>query len=153
MGQYMLKKEKDWKHLQYALENYELKSLFIRACMSAGFKIKNISLKLKNEDFKFEKKKDFKIFIREEPIITFPLKQYKDGFRLEYLDKKGIRAWNENYSPLCPELLEPESSLLRNDLDDLLIEIGFKGKIRLEHEKILSLKDLNFWTLEGMNKR
>jgi hypothetical protein len=134
MVQYMMRKEKDFEHLQLTLDNYKLMNLFIRPCFTGDHTKEIINLELKNENFKFIKKKDLTILINEKPIIIFPLKWYRRGFSVEYLNEKRIPAWNEYYHPMDLDLPKVSSTLLRNDLDGLLIEIEFQGKIKLKED-------------------
>jgi len=134
MTQYMMRQEKDFDHLEYALKNYELLGLFIRPCFTGDHTKNIINMKLKNEEFKFIKENNFTIYVKEKPIITFPLNRYLGNFSVEHLDEKGIPSWNDHFHPMDPGLPKVHSTLLRNDLDNLLIEIEFKGKIKLEQD-------------------
>lgn len=149
MAQYLLRKEKDFDNLKFALENYELMSLFIRPCLTGDHTKEAINLILKNEEFEFVKKKDLTFLVNEKPIINFPLREYRDGFMIEYLNEKMIPAWTEIYHPMDPGLPKVHSTLLRNGLDGLLVEIQFKGKIGLEFDGYFGTHiDDGYWKLK-----
>jgi hypothetical protein len=148
MTQYRMKKEKDFYHLDYALKNYDLMGLYIRPCFTNKKSKTEIYEKLTNKEFSFTqiKNSELTFFINNKPIIKFPLKWYNGGFLVEHLNERGSPAWNELYHPMDPGLPEVNSTLLRNDLDHMLVEIQFKGKIGLEYDGVMNSLD-HYWKI------
>jgi hypothetical protein len=133
MVQYRLKKEKDFKNLQTAINNYT-PSYFLARPFSLGNETKYILKNLKNKTFTFETKNGLSFLINKKEILSLPLKDYHKGFSLEYHNSNGFQTWQEYYHPMDPGLPMPKESMLRSVLDDLLIEISFTGKIKLKED-------------------
>jgi len=86
MTQYLMDKEKDFEHLQYALDNYNALRLRISP-FSLGHETKLIFKDLGGKTLTFQKDKGLKFLLDGKELINFPLKHYTSGFKLEYQEK------------------------------------------------------------------
>ena len=148
MTQYLMKKDKDFKNLRYALDNYN--SLrFNLSPFSLGYKTKSFheNLEGKTLDFNVDNNSNnLKFYINKKETIGLSLGEGDYGFKLEYQDSKGMRLLPQVQFPNNLEK-EPDLSAFRGIIDDYLVEIEFKGKILLKPEKDYS-EDRPFWTLK-----
>ena len=111
--QYQLIKEHDFENLRFCLDNYDAYWFYVRQKGASGGEVQiNQDLTDKTLDFK-KNKKGLTFFIDSAKVFNFSLKNYQKGFILEYEDA-------------------PESSVLRSVLDNYLLEIAFKGKIKIK---------------------
>lgn len=138
MEQYQLVKEEDFKNLRFCIDNYIPNWLYIRLKGASGGDVKvNENLEGKKLDFK---KDDSGLYflIDSKEAFHFPLEDYNSefakGFFLEYerfeivdgIERKIIVPTEKDL------LLEPKNSVLRNVLDNNLLEIAFDGRIDIE---------------------
>ncbi len=138
MTQYLLKKNKDLVHLQYALDNYSAvlfnASIYCKNLMGAADDAsKEVKENLEGKVLKFSRGKEL-IFSTEKQLIAIPLVEYTEGFRVEYVDEKMKRIFPHVEDPNASELIEPSFSVLRNVINDVAIDIAFEGKIKLESD-------------------
>jgi hypothetical protein len=145
MTQYLMKKERDLENLQTALNNYNATRFHISP-FSLGHETLLINENLENKILSFKKEKGVTFFINNIEIIRFPLKNYSGGFKLEYRDKRGMRIYPYYQNPNDPNMPTPATSVFRHVLDDLLLEIDFQGKIRLELEEINRINQ-DYWKI------
>ena len=147
MTQYLMDKKKDFEHLQYALDNY--KALMFRVSPKAFSGEKKMVFEdLKGKALKFKKdNKGLTFFTNEKELIIFPLKNYRHGFKLEYQDENWIRIYPYYNDPNYSEMSLPAQSVFRHVIDDLLLEISFKGKILLEKDTDFP-HNFQYWKLK-----
>lgn len=144
MGQYMLNKKKNFENLQNAINNYETHSILISP-FSLGNRTELIFKNLEGKLFNFSVGKELSFFIDKEKIISLHLNGPHRPFKIEYQNERFQRLWNEDYHPEDPNLPNPTYSTLRNVIDDLLIEIRFKGKIKLNLDETIGNTD--YWKI------
>lgn len=130
-----MKKERDFENLNLAIENYKPIRFHISP-FSLGNETLVINQNLNNKQLSFSVEKELTIFVDNNKIHTFSLKKYLGGFKLEYRDEKGKRIYPYYQNPNDPYMPLPAISSFRHVLDDLLLEIDFEGKIKLELEEI-----------------
>ena len=135
MGQYMLNKKDDFQNLNLALNQYKIHSINISP-FSLGNRTEHLHKKLQNKQFNFTKEKGLTFYIENKKWFNFPLKKNRGGFKIEYQDEKHRRLWIPDYNPNDPTLPKPTYSSLGKVVDDLLLEIYFKGKIKIEPHNI-----------------
>jgi len=144
-----MRKEEDSKNLKRAIERYKPLTFYVRPFSLSNKKEKiKINQKL-NEGFHFTLN-DGLLFAGSTNILYLPLKDYKYGFKLEYQNKNGARIFPHHFYPNDPEMPKVNRSVLRNVIDDLLIEISFEGKIKLEFDDdIKNFGNLitNYWKI------
>jgi len=140
-----MRKEKDFKNLQKAIENYT-PILFRLSPSHMGNKNLVIYEKLNKKKFNFLFKNDLRFFIDDKELICLPLEKYFGGFKLEYQDKRYNRLYPYYNSPNHVPKKDVFSSCFRHILDDLLIEISFKGKIKLEPDE--NFNGIEYWKLK-----
>jgi hypothetical protein len=141
-----MNKKKDFENLRYALNNYEALMFRVRP-FSLGYETKIVFENLKNKTLNFKKdNKGLTFFTNEKELINFPLKKYQYGFKLEYQDKNEFRIYPYYNNPDDPEMPLPVQSEFRHVIDDLLLEISFKGKILLEEDNDYS--SIQYWKLK-----
>lgn len=138
-----MKKESDFKNLKTALGNYTATSFHISS-FSLGHETLLINKNLKNKMLSFKKENGLIFFVNDIEIIRLPLKNYFGGFKLEYRDKEDRRIYPYYTNPNDPDMPIPATSVFRHVLDDLLLEIDFEGKIRLELEEINKINQ-DYW--------
>lgn len=143
MTQYLMKKERDFENLQRALDNYKAIRFHIRP-FSLGHETLVINKNLENKILSFLNNEGLTFFVDNIEIIKLPLKNYSGGFKLEYRDKKDMRIYPYYTDPNDHNMPIPATSLFRHVLDDLLLEIDFEGKIRLELEEINKINQ-DYW--------
>jgi hypothetical protein len=148
MEQYFMPKRLDFKNLKLCLDNYPLKSIYIRDCGMSRKRIVNEILENKNFNFK-KNKSGLYILINKKEVFHFHLKDYEKGFALAYerieIAGDGIGRMvmlSQGINPYDPNLPEPRKSILRTALDDHLMEIYFDGRINL---KFYSWGDKPYW--------
>lgn len=148
MSQYLMNQKKDFENLQYALDNY--KALIFRVSpFSLGYKTKTVFKNLEGKTLTFQKNKEgFIFFINKKELIKFPLKKYNGGFKLEYQDERGCRLYYDYKNPNDIEMPIPAQSEFRHVIDDLLLEISFKGKILLEEDESPKNQKNQYWKLK-----
>ena len=147
MTQYLMKKEKDFLNLRYALDNYESFGFHVSP-FSLGNRTKSIHENLENKilDFSLNNSDNLRFFIDNRELIELSLGERNyHGFKLEYQDSKGMRLLPQDQYP-NNLIKEPDISAFRSVIDDYLVEIKFKGKILLKPEEDYS-EDKPFWTL------
>jgi hypothetical protein len=140
MEQYFMPKKLDFKNLRFCLDNYTPTHLYIRLKGSRGGTVKvNEDLESKTLNFK-KNKKGLYMLIDDNEVFHFPLKRYEKGFSVAYERIEKMEDGTENmvmlgtgFDPYDPELPEPEQSILRNVLDNHLMEISFQGRIELKY--------------------
>jgi len=140
-----MKKERDFENLQTALENYKA-TRFSISPFSLGHEKLLINEDLRNRKLSFVREKELTFFINNLEIISFPLRKYSGGFKLEYRDEKGRRIYPYYHHPDDLNMPLPAISSFRHVLDDLLLEIDFEGKIKLELEEINKINQ-DYWKL------
>ncbi len=140
-----MKKESDFKNLQMALDNYKATRFHISP-FSLGHEKTLITESLENKNLSFVRERGVTFFINNIEIIKLPLKNYSGGFKLEYRDEKDRRIYPYYTDPNDSEMPSPASSLFRHVLDDLLLEIYFEGKIKLELEEINRINQ-DYWKI------
>ena len=147
MTQYLMKKDKDFKNLRYALDNYKPLDFYISPkAFTDRTKSFHENLEGKTLDFSVDNNSNnLNFYVNKKEIIKLSLEEYY-GFKLEYWDLKGMRLLPQVQFPNDLEK-EPDISAFRGIIDDYLIEIKFKGKILLKPEKDYS-EDRPFWTLK-----
>lgn len=133
MGQYMLKNSKDFIELKNAIKNYKAHSILISP-FSMGDRTELIKVCLENKIFEFSIKNNLSFFANKKKIISLIPDKPRRPFKIEYQDKNFARLWINNYHPMDSHLPIPTYSTLRNVIDDLLIEIRFKGKIKIKYD-------------------
>jgi hypothetical protein len=140
--------KKDFEHLQYALDNYEVLMFRVRP-FSLGYETKTVFEDLKGKTLNFKKdNRGLIFFTNERELITFPLKNYRYGFKLEYQDERGFRIYPYyGNNPNDLEMPLPKQSEFRHIIDDLLLEISFKGKILLEEDND-HYRSTQYWKLK-----
>lgn len=144
MEQYLMPKKLDFKNLRMCLDNYQASWLYIRLRGSAGGTVKvDETLEGKTLDFK-RNRSGLYFLVDNIEVFHFPLKDYDKGFSLAYEriepTEDGIGKKVYLYPELYPRpwdpyncnLPEPSTSILRNCLDNHLIEIFFKGRVHLK---------------------
>ncbi|PIN71031.1 hypothetical protein COV77_04100 [Candidatus Pacearchaeota archaeon CG11_big_fil_rev_8_21_14_0_20_30_13] len=144
MTQYLMRKERDSENLKNAIKNYEPLWFNVRPFSLGNAKTK-VSEDLLGKKFNFLFLDGLK-FSSDRDLICLPLKDYKFGFKTEYQNKNGSRIYPYYDDPNDPLLLEVSLTCLRNVIDDLLIEISFKGKIKLEMELYTNRR--KYWKIE-----
>lgn len=151
MTQYLMRKENDFENLGKAIKSYE--PLFFHASLKFSRSHKKdkirINENLEGKDFSFYFDNGV-VFSSDRKILYLPLTEYHEGFRLEYCDNYHRRIYPYDFYPDDPKMPEVERSVFRNVIDDLLIEISFKGKIKLEYDDTQkNFKSLvtNFWKI------
>ena len=134
-----MRKSKDSNNLKNTIKNHEPLWFNVRP-FSMGKAKTVISDDLRGKKFNFLFSDGLK-FSSDKELIYLPLKDYQHGFRMEYRDNKGIfeppegmRIYPLEFYPDDSSMPEVYQSVLRNIIDDLLIEISFKGKVRLEYD-------------------
>ena len=145
MTQYLMKKEKDFENLQLAIKNYKATCFHISP-FSLGNKKTIITENLENKKLSFQKKEGLIFYIDNLEIIRFPLKNYFGGFKLEYRDEKDMRIYPYYSNPDDQNMPLPTTSVFRHVIDDLLLEIKFQGKIKLELEEIDRINQ-DYWKI------
>ena len=144
-------KKLDFKHLRLCLDNYQANQLFIRdyggyddggKYRIRGLTKVNESLEGRTLDFRNDNSGLY-LLIDSNEVFHFPLKdydsEYTKGFSLAYEriepTEDGIGRMimlSTGVDPYDPNLPEPRMSLLRNVLDDHLVEIFFNGRVNLK---------------------
>jgi len=153
MTQYLMRKEKDSKNLKNVIKNYEPLWFNVRPFSLGNAKTK-VAEDLRGKKFNFLFLNGLK-FSSDRDLIYLPLNDYKYGFKMEYRNEEGLfeppegrRIYPFELYPDDPSMPEVYQSVLRNVIDDLLIEISFKGKVKLEYddkkEKYSKLV-INYW--------
>lgn len=132
MGQYILHPEKDFENLEMAIKNYPLHSILISP-FSLGNRKEVLYKDLEKSILNFSVENELTLYVDNKEFFKFNLDK-NHCFKIEYQDKKKMRLWIPNYHPDEPNLPTPIYSALRNVIDDLLLEIWFKGKIKIEPE-------------------
>ncbi len=158
MEQYWTPKELDFEHLALCLKAYTPNHLFIRDC--GGFREGGryspigkvfVSESLENKSLTFLQKGDeLSFFIDGTRVFSFPLQNYYKGFSVAYerRNAQGILiALSTGIDPYDSSLLEPETSMLRNIIDDHLLEITFKGRIHLQFHSWQKGSDGEYWKI------
>lgn len=141
-----MKQEKDFEHLEYALDNYKPLSLHISP-FSLGNKEKSFHKNLEEKTLNFDfNEKELKFYINKEEIINLSQEKNYHGFKLEYQDSRGMRLLPQDQHP-NNLIKEPDISAFRGIIEDYLVEIKFKGKILLKPEKDYS-EEHPFWKLK-----
>jgi hypothetical protein len=157
MEQYYMPKKLDFKNLRFCLDNYEVRSIFIRLVGSSGGTIKvNEKLEGKILDFKKDKSGLY-FFIDSKEIFHFPLNDYHDkmqkGFSLAYERIKIVDGHEQmvilgtGADPYDKNLPEPRYSFLRNVIDRQLLEIFFKGRVDLKFHSWWIKPYWKYWTV------
>ena len=84
MEQYWMPKKLDFKNLRLCLDNHIADSLYIRLIGSMGGTIK-VNEDLESRILNFRKEKSgLYMLIDSNEVFHFPLKDYQNGFSLEY---------------------------------------------------------------------
>ncbi len=137
-------KEDDLENLRLCLENYRTDQLYIREVASKGGSVK-VNHIFNGEKLGFRKDSSgLSLIIDEEDIFCFPLKNYNKGFSLAYErhDAEGhMIHLSRGVDPYDSNLPNPSSSILRNVIDEHLLEIYFEGRVNLRKEKGVWLVD------------
>jgi hypothetical protein len=143
-----MNQEKAFENLQYALDNYKALKFKVSP-FSLGHETKHLFKNLEGKTLTFQKNKGgLTFFINKKEIINLPFKKYNHGFRLEYQDEKECRIYHNYNNPNDPEMPLPAQSAFRTILDDLLLEIYFKGKILLEEDEFPKNQSFQYWKLK-----
>ena len=128
-------KKLDFKNLRLCLDYYPLNYIYIRLVGSKGGTVKvNEGLIDKKLDFR-KNKSGLHLLVDNTELFHFPLQTgYDKGFSLAYEriepTKDGIGRMimlSQGINPYDPSLPEPKRSILRQVLDDHLLEIFFTG--------------------------
>jgi hypothetical protein len=162
MEQYFIPKKLDWINLRKALNEYEAEKLFIRDCggiredgrySAQGREKVNEALKGKNLDFRKDKTGLYMLIDNRE-VFHFPLDDYDKGFTIGYEriqpTEDGVERLvmlSHGINPDDSSLPEPRTSMFRTVLDKHLMEITFKGKIKLKFHSWWIKPDWKYWTL------
>lgn len=147
-------KKLDWVNLRKALNEYEPENIFIRLMGSAGGTTK-VDENVKKGELNFKKNKSgVYMIVREKEVFHFPLNDYDKGFSIGYerieptedgVGRLVMLSHGEN--PDDPNLPEPRTSMFRTVLDRYLMEITFKGKIKLKFHSWWNKPYWKYWTL------
>ncbi len=147
-------KEDDVVNLQVCLDQYTPERLFIRLVGSRGGDVKvNESLEGKTLGFRNEED-GWHLLIDTREVFHFPLDNYQKGFSLAYeritptedgIGRRVMLGTGEN--PYDPELPEPRRSILRNVLDEHLLEIYFKGRVDVRFHSWWETPHWKYWTI------
>lgn len=151
-------KKLDFKNLRFCLDNYDAENLFIRLRGSAGGTVK-VDENLESRALDFRKDKSgLYLLIDKGESFHFPLKSYQKGFSLAYErieptdDGIGRRiCLSTGEDPYDESLPEPQRSILRNVLDDHLVEISFIGRVNLKFHSWWEKPHWKYWTIDGHN--
>lgn len=154
-------KRLDFKNLRLCLDNYKPTYLFIRDC--GGIRengkydpcgMTKVREDLENKILDFRKDNSgLRILIDSNKVFHFSLESYYDGFSLAYEriepteDGIGRMIFSHGIDPYDSKLPEPRKSILRNILDDHLIEIDFKGRIKLKFHSWRDKPNWKYWTV------
>ena len=155
MEQYWMPKKLDFKNLRLCLYNYSADFLYIRLVGSAGGTVK-VNEKLEGRTLDFRKEKSgLYMLIDSSKVFHFPLKDYEKGFSLAYEriepTEDGIGRMvmlSHGIDPHDMRLPEPKRSFLRIVLDGHLMQIFFKGRVRLKFHSWWINPDWKYWTID-----
>lgn len=131
-----MQKEKDFEHLQYALDNYQALRLVISPFSLGNSKL-CLAEDLENKILKFSLEDDGLRLFTDKELMHFPLKMQNYGFKLEYRESNDMRIYPYFNNPNDPQMPMPAKSVFRSVIDDSLLEIAFKGKILLELDTLV----------------
>jgi hypothetical protein len=154
MEQYWMPKELDFKNLRQCLDEYPQETLYVRLVGSMGGTV-NVDRNLQKTPLDFRKNRSgLHLLIGNEEVFCFPLKNYYKGFSLAYerVESTGdghgrIVMLSTGVDPYDQSLPEPRRSILRNVLDNHLIEIAFTGRINLRFHSWMNKPDWKYWTV------
>jgi hypothetical protein len=163
MEQYQLPKELDFENLRLCLDNYTSSLLYIRDCggiredgkyHAQGLPKVIEELEGKTLDFK-KNKSGLHIIVDSKEVFNFPSISRHKGFSLAYErieeteDGIGMRVMlSTGIDPYDPTLPEPKTSMLRNVIDDHLIEITFEGRIDLKFHSWWDKPHWKYWAID-----
>ena len=147
MTQYLMHKNKDYDHLQYALDNYKALNMMISPFSMGNSKLL-ITRNLENTQLRFELDNGLKLLTDKE-LTHFSLNgDYRSGFKLEYRQDNDMRIYPYFNDPNDSQMPLPAKSVFRKVIDDSLLEITFSGKILLELDELVDNKLANsYWKL------
>jgi hypothetical protein len=155
MEDYFIPKELDFEALRFCLDNYQPTGLYIRLKHSYGGAVKvNEGLEGRKLDFRKDDS-GLHFLIDSKEVFHFPLKDYdgelQGSFSLEYERIKaddGVESLviiQKGEDPYDPSLPEPRNSILRNVLDNHLLEITFKGRVNLKFHSWWHKPHWKYW--------
>ena len=161
MEQYVIPKKLDFKTLRWCLDHYNAEELYIRLVGSKGGTVK-VSENLESKTLDFRKDASGLYFLIDSAeVFHFPLKKYDrkestdKGFSLAYEriepTEDGIGRMvmlGTGIDPYDPTLPEPRRSILRNVLDDHLLEITFTGRIPLQFHSWWIKPHWKYWIVK-----
>ena len=145
MTQYLMRLEKDSENLNSAIEKYENLFFFARPAFTSGIEMSPIVENLDGKKLKFIFQNGLK-FSSDKDLIFLPLKDYKFGFKVEYQSENESRMYPYYDNPNNSTMPSVYFSCLRNVIDNILIEISFKGKIILERD--ISRRGVDYWKIK-----
>lgn len=148
----MSRKENLVSVLKEALQKYKTEYINIRP-FSLGYETTTKRENLEGKILSYQTNNNLELYIGKKLFHTFPLKKQGDkGFSFEYQDGKNMRL-EQIYSEHSPEVFSKEdvkTTALRLVIDDLLLEIYFKGKIELERD-IQENDEVEYWKIKNEN--
>ncbi len=148
-------KKLDFKNMRLCLDNYPAESLYVRLVGSKGGTVK-LDEKLESRTLDFRRSSSgLYLLVDSAEVFHFPLKDYDKGFSLAYERIGKDAVGNEimimlgtGIDPDDEKLPEPRRSFLRNCWDDHLIEIYFKGRVKLKFHSWWQEPHWKYWTIE-----
>jgi hypothetical protein len=133
--QYLLKKEEDVINLNIALNQYTAEKIIISP-FSLSYNKLSVHSFIEKNNLEFVVNDNFlNLIINDTTQINLENKDYLCGFKVEYerfLDD-GSKWYKPDYfHPNTDGLPEPKTTKFRNVIDGYLIEIYFKGWVKIK---------------------
>lgn len=145
-----MRKNKDFEHLRYCLNNCKPDYFFVRMIGSCGGAVK-VREKLENKIFDFEKKlSGLSFFVNTRNVIKFPLRDYEKGFSVEPqpMDRNILGKFRSGTPKMHRDNIILNSFVLRSVFDNHLAEIYFKGNVSLETDGWLRKPYFHYWKIK-----
>lgn len=141
--------DSSFRNLRYVIDNYVSDYLFIRLMGSMGGDVK-FSESIENKILDFNSDNLFNLFIDSRKIFSFTEKFDVKGFSVEYLEEKPfgfLMPITYDKNPFDSILESCTHTNFRAVLDYHLLEITFKGRVRLEFDRWWYEPNFAFWNV------